>query len=93
MIDASDEPIKAESRSEKKKILKKSLPSLREKVRSLVSEDTKIILISSTVYDVCFEKLRSEGFNVVNEGSIPFPVKHQPEFRKKLSTLLQKYGR
>jgi len=88
LIDASNEPIKDKSKSVKRKQIEKSLPSLIEKVKSLVSDDTKIILISATVYEVCCNRLKSEGFNVINECAIPFPIGWQKEFREKLSKLL-----
>jgi len=97
LIDASDEPIKDKSKSAKRKQIEKSLPSLIEKVRSLVLEDTKmdvkIILISSTVYEVCYKRLKEEKrFNVINAYPVPFPIGWQKEFREKLSELLRRYG-
>lgn len=93
LIDASDESIKDKSQSGKEKQIRESLPALIEKVRSLVSEDTKIILISKTVYKVCFEELKLKGFNVINKCSIPFPCSgQQKRFREKLSSLLNEYG-
>jgi len=92
LIDASDEPIKDKSKSAKRKQIEKFLPSLIANVRSLVPKDTKIILISSTVYEVCCNRLKAEGFNVINECAIPFPISWQKEFRRKLFTLLKRYG-
>ncbi len=92
LIDASDKPMKDTRPATKKKQIEMSLPSLIEKVRSLVSEDTKIVLISSTVYKFCRNKLKAEGFNVINECAIPFPIGWQKKFREKLGTLLSKHG-
>lgn len=88
LIDASEKAMKDTRPTEKKKQIEESLPSLVEKVRNVVSEDTKIILISSTVYEVCCNRLKSEGFSVINEDAIPFPIGWQKEFREKLGTLL-----
>lgn len=84
MIDASEQPMEERHPAKKIKQLRKtSFPHRKEeKIRNLVSEDIKIILISSTVYEVCYNRLRSEGFNVVNESPIPFPIGRQKEFKK-----------
>jgi hypothetical protein len=91
LIDASDEPMKDKRRSKKKKQIEDSLQTLIKKVRNLVDKETKIILICKTVYEVCHDELKSEGFNILNETPIPFPSSnHQIEYRKKLKTLLRK---
>jgi hypothetical protein len=92
LIDAADTPMEDTRPAKKKKQIEKSLPSLVQKVRRLISEDTKIILISSTVYEVCCNRLKLEGFNVVNECALPFPVGWQKKFREKLSALLRRYS-
>ena len=92
LIDASDKPIEDTRLTKKRKQIKDSIPSLIKKIESLISEDTKIILISSTVYEVCCNRLKAEGFNVINECAIPFPISWQKEFRRKLFTLLKRYG-
>ncbi len=91
LVDVCDEPIKG-TPAEKKRQLEKCLNSLIEKVSSLVSDDTKIILISARVYAVCYDRLKKEGFNVINESMIPFPIGYQREFREKLTALLKKHG-
>jgi hypothetical protein len=89
LIDASDKPI--ESKGYKKKQIKESLPSLIQKIKSLISSETKIILISKTVYEVCFDKIKSEGFKVINRSMIPFPIGFQGVYRKELSELTKQY--
>ncbi len=90
LIDASDTPMEDTRPAKKKKKLKKSLLSLVQKFRNLISEDTKIILISKTVYEICYDRLRSEGFNVINKIPIPFPGSGwQIKSREKLSALLK----
>ena len=92
LIDVSDEPIKDKSKSAKRKQVERSLPSLIKKVRSLVWEHTKIILISKIVYEVCYDKLVSEGFNVINKCMIDSPGSGgQIKFRSKMSALLKEY--
>ena len=92
LIDASDKPMEDTRRARKKRQIEESSPTLKKKVRSLASKKTRIILISSTVYKVCYSRLKSEGFNVMNECAIPLPIGWQKEFRKKLSALLSRYG-
>jgi len=93
LIDVLDEPLEDTSSSNKKKQIKKSLPLLIEKIKALISEGTNIILILKSVYNVCYERLKAEGFNVINEEAIPFPCyRWQKEFRGKLSSLLRRYG-
>ena len=93
LIDASDTPMKDTHPAQKRKQIKRSLHILVEKVRGLISKDTKIILISSTVYKVCCDRLKAEGFNIINECVIPFSAYGwQEKFRGKLSALLIKHG-
>ena len=93
LIDTTDIPIEDSRPAKKREQIKKSLPSLIKKVRSIASEDTKIILISSTVYSVAVNVLKSECFNIINECVIDFPGSGgQAKFRNKISALLQKYG-
>jgi hypothetical protein len=93
LLDATDTPMEDRRPAKKRERIEESLPSLIEKVRNVGSEDTKIILISSAVYNVCYSCLKSEGFNVINESMIDFPGPgRQKEFRKKLSALLQRHG-
>lgn len=93
LIDAVDKPLEDSKRSKKLKCIQESLPSLLEKLKDCTDDDTKIILISKTVYDVCVNDLKESGFNVINEDSIDFPgFGHQTEFRKEFEALLKKYG-
>ncbi len=92
LIDASDKPMEDDSKARKKRQIEERLPTLIRKVTSLVSKHPKIILLSSMVYKICYNKLKSEGFNVINECAIPLPVGWQKEFRGELSALLRRYG-
>jgi len=93
LIDSTDTPMKGLSASKKEKQIKSALPSLLEKIRTLISADTKIILISATVYKTCADILKSEGFNVINEVMIDFPGSGgQVKYRTKMNRLLIKHG-
>ncbi|MCH8942969.1 MAG: hypothetical protein IIA48_11100 [Bacteroidetes bacterium] len=92
LIDSTDQPMENNSQSYKKNKIKEALPSLKEKIKNLVNEKTKIILISKPVYDVCFTPLINEGFNIVNTGMIDFPGSSgQEKFKEKLQKLLINY--
>jgi hypothetical protein len=90
LIDACETPIpKNAAASAKRRILAASLGALTNKLRKLSSRDTRIVLISSTVYRVCYTPLRASGLNVVNTELIDFPsTGHQREFAQKLGQLL-----
>lgn len=93
LIDATDTPMKDFRPAKKREQIEKSLPSLRNKIRDVASDETKIILISSTVYDATACILKREGFNIINDCMIDFPGSgRQKKFRDKLSMLLEKHG-
>ena len=93
LIDATDTPMKDFPPAKKREQIEKSLPSLRNKIRDVASSETKIILISSTVYDATARILKREGFNIINDCMIDFPGSGgQKKFRDKLSALLRKHG-
>lgn len=51
LIDSVDVPIT--KRGQKYKIIREKLPELKRKLRTLAESETKIILISAPVYNVC----------------------------------------
>jgi hypothetical protein len=92
LIDSCDSPMEDSSPSRKRRQIQDSLPSLRNKLRELATDGVKVILISATVYDECFA-LKREGFNIINDDMIDFPVSGgQAKFREKLGSLLIKHG-
>lgn len=93
LIDASEEPMQSACSTRKEAQLERCLPYLAKKVRYLVSEDTRVILIAVPVYRVCRDRLEREGFRVINTCPIEFPASgHQVKFRQKLSALLREHG-
>jgi hypothetical protein len=92
LIDATNTPMKGFTQSEKKREIKNSIDPLIKKIESLVSQQTKVILISSIVYDVCRDRLITEGFDIINDSMIPFPIRWQIEFRERLASLLRRCG-
>ena len=90
LIDASDKPMRDKQRSKRKNKITDSLPTLIKKINKLKGKETKIILICKTVYECCYNELRSKGFNVINKSAIPFPIRWQKEFRRELAALLER---
>jgi hypothetical protein len=73
-IDASDRPMPARAtKATKRARLRVSLDQLVGEVRNLVTGSTRVVLISKSVHEVCYARLKAEGFNVVNTGMIDFP--------------------
>ncbi|MGH7157754.1 MAG: hypothetical protein ACREGD_01610 [Candidatus Saccharimonadales bacterium] len=65
------------------------LPRLIQRVKKLVSPDTRLILIKSNVYDVAAEPLRKAGLNVLNTELLDYPGRfNQRAYREKLSKLI-----
>lgn len=93
LIDSCDSPIEDPSPSKKRQQIRQSLPSLRNKLRDLATDGVKIVLISATVHEVCYDLLKSEGFNVINDQLIDFPGSGgQAKFREKFGSLLMTHG-
>lgn len=96
LIDVCDVPIKkAENKNVKVRgaahFLEDKLDALR--VAGQLTGETRILLISRTVFDHCHGLLTEAGFNVVNSDVLPFPASgHQVAYRKKLSCLLRAHG-
>lgn len=67
-------------------------PALREELNVFCNKrhpDTKVILIKADVFRAYAEKLKLQGYPVVNENVIPFPLRHHFKmFRKKVRTAL-----
>ncbi len=88
LIDACDKPFPRDTPySVKVREIRAGLDALRMKIRNLCAPDTKVILISKPVYEVCNSSLAE--FNVVNTEMIDFPGSgNQVKFRAKLGRLL-----
>ena len=92
LLDAVDSPLGKASRMIKCQRIRQSLPRLQRDLREVCAADTKVILISSPVYEVCADNLRAQGVNVINDEMIDFPGSGcQRKFRDKFSRLLSKH--
>lgn len=91
LIDSLDIPFdKKYSNSQKIKLLKENQAGLLEKVKSLIREDTRVILISATVYHANYNFLFSKGIPILNTELVDFPGSGgQKKFNMKMPRLLQ----
>lgn len=67
------------------------VPSLLLRLEKEISKETPVILIKSSLYDLCYETLVLHRYNVINER-IPFPGSGQQgvfreKFRKALASI------
>jgi hypothetical protein len=90
LIDACDSPMpKGITAAGKRRRLTASLQDLLRNTCALSGPDTRIVLISRSVFDVCYAPLKSEGLNVINTAMIDFPSSgRQAEFARKLRAAL-----
>lgn len=86
LIDASDLPMPPHASSGTRRVqLRRSLDTLVDRVQSLVTSSTRVVLISKSVHEVCGPRLKAEGFNVINTEAIDFPSSgRQQLFARKL---------
>ena len=66
-----------------------SFPHLLLRIEKAITKQTPIILIKANVYDICYPKLKSLHYNVINER-LPFPGSgQQGVFREKFSKIIE----
>jgi hypothetical protein len=88
LIDSTDIPIA--DKNKRNEYIEQALPDLCRKIRDIIGNKTKIILISRGVYDVCLSRLKSEGFNVLNTEMIDHPSSGgQTKYKNKIGKLLK----
>ena len=90
LIDACDYPINQYKNRTRDDLINKDFPKLLQKIKTVIDDDTKIILIKKNIYVLLFYRLKSEGINVINTEHLDFPSSgHQLEFKIKLTNLLK----
>lgn len=90
LIDSLEKPFE-EKYSARKKIclLQKGQNSLFEKIKEIINTETKVVLISSTVFQANYLFLKSNDVNIIHDFMIDFPGSGgQTKFREKFSSLL-----
>jgi len=89
MIEALDTSQKHEvTKKQRQERIRKNVPRLIKRIKELASDDTKIILIKSNVFEIAAEPLRSAGFNVPQKELLDYPgIFNQDDYRRKLAAL------
>jgi hypothetical protein len=91
LIDACEYPINQYKK--RNEFIKNEYPNLVRRIRKIINEKTKIVLIKKNVYQLLFDSLKKDGFNVINQKHLNFPsCGNQKKFREKLSALLNPNG-
>ena len=90
LTDACYSSLRGTSGTRRSRKILSGLPDLLVDLRLLATNRrTKIILIKSNVCDLLEPVLATHGFKIANGGvRIPFPSGHQPEFRRRIRSLL-----
>ncbi len=90
LIDSLNDPFEKRYRSsEKVKLIKLGQVQLLQRIKNLLSPNTKVILITSPVFKANNEFLKSHGVPVINIESIDFPGSGgQKKFREKMKRIL-----
>jgi hypothetical protein len=95
LIDATYEPVNDYTDKNKNLVIARDYPHLREDLMTVSpNQTTPVVLIKANVCRLLEERLRADGFKVINHGQIvPFPSHgQQGKFHFKFSELLQKAG-
>lgn len=81
------------SQAVRREALKAAGPDLIKRIQGLISLDTKIILVKSTVYNYLGKALKDAKLPVINEALLDYPGfwREQP-YQAKLSALMAKNG-
>ena len=90
LIDAIDSPFTQNDNNKRRtRIIWDNRHALIQKISSLASEETEIVLIKYTVYELR-DYLKEEGYRVINRCPIESPGScHNTEFNIKLKRLLE----
>jgi len=86
LIDSLDTPFEGETIKHKITLLENGQKKLLKKIKKLIDENTKIVLISKNVFSANYLFLKSNGINIINTEYIEFPIYRGRElYRRKLS--------
>ena len=90
LIDSLEKPFDYKySPSQKVKFIQNGHVNLLSRINSTINKNTKVILISSTVFKADFQFLKQNKINVINKEMIDFPGSGgQIKFRNKMSEIL-----
>lgn len=91
LIDSIDEPFEKKYSSRQKiELIKGEQKKILAKINSLVTINTRVILIAATVFKANFDFLKRNGVKVINKELVDFPGSGgQVKYREKMSALLK----
>lgn len=91
LIDSLDEPFEEKYGTNKKtRLIKLGQDKLLKKIKLLLSDNTKVILIASSVFKANYDFLKRQGIPVINEESIDFPGSGgQKKYKEKMRRILE----
>ncbi|TCK85553.1 hypothetical protein [Albibacterium bauzanense] len=94
LIDSLERPFDVKySSNQKVRLIERDQPNLLSKINSIIDENTKVILISATVFKADFQYLKQNNINVINKELIDFPGSgNQIKFREKMNIILTDYN-
>lgn len=90
MIEALETSLAHEvTKEQRQERIREALPRLLDRLKELHTEDARIILIKSNVFEVAAEPLRRAGFTVLNQQLLDYPGRfNQKAYREKLAKLI-----
>jgi hypothetical protein len=91
LIDACNYPINQIPVNKRNKLIIKDYAVLKKRIDELVSPKTKIILIKQNIYNLLKDRLRDDGYNVINKEDkcLPFPSNgNQGKFMRELKVII-----
>jgi hypothetical protein len=90
LVDATYEPVNKSKRRDE--TILRDYPHLRDDLSRLLPDRSKtpVIVIKATVCDLLAQKLKDDGFNVVNDGRRVYFPSHgrQPDFHREFAAAL-----
>lgn len=93
LMDALDEPIGVKEPGAKLRKIVAHRDTFMQRLSSVATAMTPIVLISRPVYDALFDHLIEQGYNVINTEMVDFPGSgRQVVFREKMAHLLNRLG-
>jgi hypothetical protein len=97
LVDATYEPVNEHSRTkrDRDRVIVRDYPRLRDDLLNLTPDrSSPVVLIKANVCQVLEQKLKEDGFNVINRGSrIYFPSNgRQREFEQQFRAVLKSAG-
>jgi len=89
LIDAVEYPINhIKSKRQRNKAVEENVDDLMNRIKRL-PQPKGIVLIKKNVYEILYQRLENEGFNVLNKEFVNFPSHgNQRIFREKISKIL-----